>query len=149
MTQVATVRVSLDVTVGPEEAFRVFTEEIGAWYKVDEHSVADPDTVALRFEPGVGGRLLEVHDPGSGDGREVGRVRVWEPGRRLVYRDGRDLETDVTFEGHGRGTRVTVEQRGLGRLPPDDAEHAARYGVTLILRWFAEHMRVTGNPQGP
>jgi ketosteroid isomerase-like protein len=66
----------------------------------------------MRFEPGVGGRLLL-------DGtREVGRISVWEPGPRLAFSYGppgsaERTEVDVRFETTNEGTRVVLTHRGL------------------------------------
>jgi hypothetical protein len=138
VTAPALVRVSIDVDVDPATAFSVFTDEIDAWYRRGRHTFYDPDrAVAIRFEPRVGGRLLEVYDAATGDGREMGRVTVWEPGRRLVFVDRRDTEVDVGFEPvSAETTRVTLEHRGLERLADTDAEKHARYGWRLLLPWF-------------
>jgi hypothetical protein len=59
--------VAIDVRRGIEEAFRVFTAEIGAWWPVAAHSV-EPDKVeTVVLEGRVGGRLYERwHDDGAG-----------------------------------------------------------------------------------
>ncbi len=142
MSRPASVRVSIDVAIDRDDAFRVFTSEIDAWYRRGSHSFAEPDrAVAIRFEPRVGGRLLEVHDLASGTGREMGRIRVWEPGKRLLFIDSRGTEVDVRFEPNGDGTRVTLEHRGLERLAPELAERHARFGWRLIFVWYEEHLR--------
>jgi uncharacterized glyoxalase superfamily protein PhnB len=134
------VSATVEVAVRPSEAFRIFTAEIGSWYLVDEHSVMDHRrTVDIRFEPFVGGRLVDVYDAETGEGCEMGRLTAWEPGRRLVFVDARHTETVVSFvpTADGTATAVTVEQRGLDSLPPDEAEHVRRYGWRLLLGWFA------------
>jgi hypothetical protein len=134
--------VSVEVEVDPATAFAVFTDEIDAWYKKDRHTLADHTrTVALRFEPHVGGRLLDVYDATTGEGREMGRVTAWEPGRRLVFVDQRDTEVEVTFEPVERDvTRVTLEHRGLERLHAAEAETHARYGWRLLVPWYEQHL---------
>lgn len=142
MTQPASVRVTVHVTVDPLTAFTVFTEEIDAWYRRGPHNFFDPvRAIAIRFEPGVGGRLLEVYDHDSGDAREMARVSVWDPGKRLVLVDTRDTEIEVTFEDVGGETKVTLEHRGLERLSPAEAESHSRFGGRLLIAWFTEHMR--------
>jgi uncharacterized protein YndB with AHSA1/START domain len=143
-----TVTVSIEVAVDPDTAFDVFTSEIDSWYQRGPHSWRYPDrAVGVRFEPGVGGRLIEVHDAVSGEGFAFGRVLVWEPGARLVFADLVSsappdplTEVDVRFEAAGDGTRVTLEHRGLDRLPPDVAAQKRMYGWQTTLRWFDEHM---------
>jgi uncharacterized protein YndB with AHSA1/START domain len=147
-----TVSVSVDVAVDPATAFEVFTEEIDSWYQRGPYSWKYPDrAVGIRFEPYVGGRLLEVHDPATGEGFASGEVLVWEPGRRLVYADlvssappDPRTEVEVRFEAVGGGTRVTLEHRGLDALPPDVAAQKRKYGWQTVLRWFEEHMENAG-----
>ena len=69
--------VAIDVRRGIEEAFRVFTAEIGAWWPVAAHSV-EPDKVeTVVLEGRAGGRLYERwHDGGEVD---WGRGVAWEP----------------------------------------------------------------------
>jgi uncharacterized protein YndB with AHSA1/START domain len=144
-----TVTVSIDVAVDPDTAFDVFTNEIDSWYQRGPHSWRYPDrAVGIRFEPRVGGRLLEVHDADSREGFAFGRVLVWEPGARLVFTDlvssappDPVTEVEVRFEAAGDGTRVTLEHRGLDRLPPDVAAQKRMYGWQTTLRWFDEHMQ--------
>jgi uncharacterized protein YndB with AHSA1/START domain len=143
------VTVSIEVAVDPDTAFDVFTNEIDSWYQRGPHSWRHPDrAVGIRFEPRVGGRLLEVHDDDSGKGFAFGRVLVWEPGARLVFADLLSsappdplTEVEVRFETSGEGTRVTLEHRGLERLPPDVAAQKRMYGWQTTLRWFDEHMQ--------
>lgn len=138
------VRATVEVALPLAEAFRVFTAEAGSWYVVDRHTVVDHRrTVDIRFEPRIGGRFVDVYDAATGDGREMGRITVWEPPRRLAFVDARDTETEVAFaalpplDGAER-TAVTIEQRGLDRLPDDVADHVRRYGWPLLAGWFAD-----------
>jgi len=133
------VSASVDVALAPAEAFDVFANEIDAWYHVDRFTVPDfTRTVAIRFEPHVGGRLLDVYDAATGAGREMGRVTAWEPGRLLAFADNRDTQVEVRFEASEYGTRVTVEHRGLDQLPSDVAEHVRRYGWILLIAWYRD-----------
>jgi hypothetical protein len=144
VTQEASVRVTVYVDVDPGTAFRVFTEDIDAWYKRGPHSFTDPRrAVGIRFEPHAGGRLLEVHDPVSGEGLELGRIQVWEPGSRLIFTDRRRTEVEVRFELFEGQTRVTLEHRGLERLAPHVATQVSRHGWRVLLPWYAEHITGT------
>jgi uncharacterized protein YndB with AHSA1/START domain len=142
------VTVSTEVGVDPSTAFEVFTDEIDSWYQRGPHSWKHPDrAVGIRFEPHVGGRLLEVHDPATGEGFAFGKVLVWEPGKRLVFADLVSsvppdplTEVEVRFEAVANGTRVTLEHHGLDRLPPDVAAQKRMYGWQTTLRWFEEYM---------
>ncbi len=140
MSHTASVRANVWVAVAPGAAFDIFTADIDRWYQRGRHSFADPARASgVRFEPGVGGRLIEVHDAASGDGLVMGQVTVWEPGRRLVFVDARDTEIEVTFDPEDGGTRVTLEHRGLEKLRPDLADLHGRFGGRLLLAWFTQY----------
>ncbi len=139
---------SVDVAIDPETAFRVFTDDIDVWYRSGPYSWNDPErAIGIRFEPGVGGRLIEVWDE-AGEGYEMGRIVAWEPGVRVAFAYRNEslppvpTEVEVRFEPTSAGTRVTLEHSGLERLPPEDAERMARYAWIELLRWFREHMEL-------
>jgi uncharacterized protein YndB with AHSA1/START domain len=142
------VTVSVDVAVDPATAFDVFTAQIDDWYVRGPYSWIDPTrAVALRLEPRVGGRLLEVHDLATGEGPLFGIVREWDPPHRLVWDDltpespaDPPTQVEVRFESSGNGTRVTLEHRGLDRLPPDVAARKHVHGWITVLSWYANHM---------
>ncbi|HEY3144058.1 MAG TPA: VOC family protein [Acidimicrobiales bacterium] len=150
MTTTETVVVQIDVGVDPDTAFKVFTEDIGSWYKDTLYSWNDPGrAVGIRIEPGVGGRWIEVWDADTGEGWELGRITAWEPGRRLVLdyhsmkRPEPRTEIEVTFDPIAKGTRVTLEHRGWEQFPPEVASEAiagSRIGEPYLLTWFAEHV---------
>jgi uncharacterized protein YndB with AHSA1/START domain len=142
----AAVIVSLRVDASPLRAFEAFTEEIGEWWQSSPlFSLTPRGDGRLRFEPGEGGRL--VTDLPTGRSFEIGRISVWEPGRRLVlswrqatFRPDQTTELEVRFEAIGEQTRITVEHRGWDCIPQ---EHAARHGFELMLfqRRAAGHWR--------
>lgn len=130
--------VSVTVPCSPARAFDVFTEEIGDWWA---------NSTLFRFTPRSPGRMA-FDDVTSGsprlvevlpDGRvfEIGRVKTWAPGARLVvgwrmasFGPEQATEVEVRFEPVGEKTRVTVEHRGWDTVP---AEHVARHGFPLQL----------------
>jgi uncharacterized protein YndB with AHSA1/START domain len=127
---------SVEVPCDPATAFRIFTADIGTWWKRGTRywndSVAGRE---LRFEPRVGGRLLEVRNLETGEGFEIGRVRAWEPGRRLAFtwrqedwQAAESTDVDVRFEPTKHGTRVTVEHTGWGRVRSVDPAASEGYG---------------------
>ena len=97
------------VSVDPARAFEAFTEEIDSWWVRGAINFFDAArAVAMKIEPGVEGRVLEVYE---GDALELGRITVWEPGTRLAYRSSvDDSEIDVRFDSVESGTRVRVTQ---------------------------------------
>ena len=151
MSERASVTATVEVAVDPTTAFEVFTDDIGAWYKRGPYSFKDPTrALGVRFEPRVGGRFLEVHDAATGEGIEWGRVLVWEPGVRLVFSDllssappAPVTEVEVRFTPVAGGTRVTLEHRGLDRLPSEVADQKRKHGWITLLGWFDEHFAST------
>jgi uncharacterized glyoxalase superfamily protein PhnB len=100
---------TIQVSVDPERAFTVFTDEIDAWWIRGPINFFDSGrAVGMRIEPGVGGRILEVYPDGA---LELAQITAWEPGARVAYRSSvDDTEVDVRFEAAGAGTRVTVTE---------------------------------------
>jgi hypothetical protein len=80
-------RVTVTVAVAPPLAFEIFTEEIDRWWRRGlKFRHAGTRGGFLRIEPELGGRLFESIDGGDGPHvLEVGRVRVWDPPRRLAF----------------------------------------------------------------
>jgi uncharacterized glyoxalase superfamily protein PhnB len=143
VSETGTGRVSVDVAVAPHDAFEVFTDQIGVWYKRDAYSLVDAErTKTLRFEPRVGGRFMDVYDLATGEGRELGRIVAWDPPARFAFVGARGIEVEVTFAPAPTGCRVTVEERGLDRLSAEEQEHVRRWGWHATLPgWFAAHVR--------
>lgn len=143
----AAVIVALRVGVSPNVAFTAFTRDIGIWWKSHPlFQLSRGGDGALRFDPaGPDGRLVARF--GDGSEWEIGAVRHWIPGERLVFgwrlpsfRADQATEVDVRFEAVGAATRVTVEHRGWDSIPQ---KHVARHGFELMLfqRRLGEHWR--------
>jgi len=100
----------VDVATDPLTAFGAFTAELDLWWirgPINFHNAAR--AVAMRCEPGVGGRVLEIYDELIGDMLELARITVWEPGARLAWKSSiDDVEIDVAFAPSSGGTTVTV-----------------------------------------
>lgn len=124
----------VEVAVDPHTAFTVFTEEMDLWWVRSPISFYDgARAVAQRCEPGVGGRLLEVYDDGSGDVLELGRITVWDPGRRLGWRSSvDDVEIEVRFVATAVGTNVTVE----ATIPAGGRDKGGSSWVRVAPPWF-------------
>ncbi len=101
--ELAPVVKSIDVRRSTADAFRIFTEEMGAWWPLESHTRANTKagevTLRVTVEPRVGGRIYETLE----DGRELdwGEVEAYEPGAlfAMQWRLGRPAE---------QGTRVSV-----------------------------------------
>ena len=149
---------TVEVAVDPVTAFTVFTDELDLWWVRGPINAYDSGRlVEMRCEPGVGGRILEVYDAASGDGLELARITVWEPGSHLAWKSSLDDVTiDVHFDATAGGTIVrleaTVAEGGEDRggssfvsvtpswfgtwlerrdTAPREAHDLARFGLTL------------------
>jgi uncharacterized protein YndB with AHSA1/START domain len=139
-------RAEVTVEVPPEEAFAIFTDEIGLWWRRDTPYWNDRErALSVRIEPYVGGRFIEIYDLDSGEGFEVGRVTAWEPSRRLAltwtqvgWPEGASTDLEITFEPVADGTRVRLEHTGFERVP-GGIEFIGGYdaGWKEVLGWFA------------
>jgi uncharacterized protein YndB with AHSA1/START domain len=130
------VYVALRVSATPLRAFAAFTEEIALWWQSSSLFQLTPEgDGSLAFERGVNGRLLTRL--ASGKEVEIGRISIWEPGRRLVFTwrpasfaPDQSTEVEVRFDGVGEETRISIEHRAWDTIPQ---KHAARHG-------FPEHV---------
>ena len=121
----ASVRRQIVVEVPIDRAFRVFTEDFGA-FKPPEHNLLGVEIAETVFEPRVGGHL---YDRGV-DGSECrwARVLAYEPPERVVFSwdisprwqleddPSRTSEVEVRFVSETpERTRVELEHRNLER----------------------------------
>ncbi|WP_299015027.1 SRPBCC domain-containing protein [uncultured Caulobacter sp.] len=120
--------VALRIQASPEAVFDAFVDDIALWWRPNPlFSFTPRSPGVMAFE---GDRLVERL--ASGKVFEVGKVRVWERGARLVFgwrqasfAPGVETEVEVRFEPVEAGTRVTVEHRGWDAIPADSV---ARHG---------------------
>ena len=139
---------TVDVSIDPATAFEVFTGEIGTWYRGGSYSWNDPArAVGIRFEPGVGGRWIEIWDAATGEGFELGRITAWERVGAWWFRTGRSISHPSLAQRSRfgsspipNGTRVTLEHRGLNLLPPGVARAWQDRAWTQFKAWFREHV---------
>jgi uncharacterized protein YndB with AHSA1/START domain len=125
------VYVALRVSADPLRAFEAFTDEIALWWQPSRLFQLTPrGDGRLAFEPGAGGRLLTTF--ADGEEVEIGRISIWEPGRRLVFTwrpasfaPEQSTEVEVRFAGVGTETRISIEHRAWDSIPQ---KHAARHG---------------------
>lgn len=133
---------SIEIAAPPDRVFRAYVEEIDVWWPRQgtyRYSFAPADTApaSIHFEPGTGGRFLEIFADGSE--YEIGRIERWDPPYRLTYSWTapdwtQESRVDVTFTAlPGGATRVEVTHTGLeARL-----EDGYAIGLTEILVAFA------------
>ncbi len=126
--------VSVLVRVPPADAFRIFTEEIDAWWRRGLRYRIGEGRSVVHLEPKLGGRLFETFQSPDGAERvkETGRVTGYEPPFRLVlewravnFAPGESTEVEVRFDASPSGTLVTVCHRGWSKLR---ADHPVRHG---------------------
>lgn len=122
------------VHVAPEEAFRLFTEEIDAWWRGGLKYRIGKRRSVVHLEPKLSGRLFESFETTTSSSKvvETGRITQWEPPSRFVlewralnFAPSEKTEVEVVFEASASGTLVTVRHRGWAQIRPD---HPARHG---------------------
>ena len=133
-TEERTVTSTVEVAVDPATAFRAFTEELDLWWvRGPINHFAAGRTLAMRCEPGVGGRLLEVYDDSTGDALELGRITEWAPGSRLAWTSSLDdVLTEVLFEPTVAGTLVRV----VATIPDGGQDRGGTSWVRVTPKWF-------------
>ena len=121
----------VEVAVDPDTAFAAFTEELDLWWvRGPINHFAGGRALAVRCEPGVGGRLLEVYED---DALELGRITAWEPGKRLAWRSSvDDVNIDVSFAPAGDGCLVRVE----ASVPARGQDQGGTAWVRVTPKWF-------------
>jgi uncharacterized protein YndB with AHSA1/START domain len=127
-------RATVSVAVPPEEAFRVFTEEVDRWWRRGRRFRNAPGAAGIvRIEPGPGGRLFESFTiDGAEHVVQMGHTLAWEPPCRLLlqwravnFAPHEHTEVEVLFKPSGSGTMVTVTHRGWAAIR---ADHPVRHG---------------------
>jgi uncharacterized protein YndB with AHSA1/START domain len=129
---------TVSVAVPVEQAFRVFTASVDAWWPHEYH-IGEADVAEVILEPRVGGRWYERGVDGSEC--DWGRVLAWEPPHRLVFTwqinsqwqfdadPGHASEIEVRFTADGPdATTVEVEHRYFDRLVGGEGVHGAITG---------------------
>jgi uncharacterized protein YndB with AHSA1/START domain len=120
--RVEPVRVMVRVRRNIEDAFDLFTRDIGAWWPLGRASFGGDRASELHMEPFVGGRFYERYV--DGEEHTGGRVLRWEPPRLVAYTWQHDdwsapTEVEVRFiEEAPLLTRVELEHRSWERLGP-------------------------------
>lgn len=125
MNEVVEKSVWLALDVGA--AFLLFTERISDWWPPERRHLGDPASVLVLDAD----RFLER----ASDGREapLGRVRAWEPPRRVLldFFPGTDPEhptaVEVRFVPEAGGTRVVVHHTPIDASRALWRDRAPRY----------------------
>jgi uncharacterized glyoxalase superfamily protein PhnB len=128
----------VEVAADPQTAFTAFTDELDLWWVRGPINAYDTGRlVEMRCEPGVGGRILEVYDAESGEGLELARITVWEPGRRLAWKSSLDdVAIEVRFEPAAAGTIVRLE----ATVSKGGEDRGGSSFVSVTPSWFGAWM---------
>ena len=139
MTAPRSVNSSIEVEVDPATAFKVFTEELDCWWIQGPINFFDSARAyGKTMEPRVGGRIVEVYDQQTGEGLELGRITVWEPGKRVGWTSSLDdVEIDVRFEKSSGGTSVSVR----ATIPEGGADKGGTAWVRMTPVWLSDWIR--------
>ena len=110
---------SITVRRSPDEAFRLFTAEMGSWWPLDTHGRADEydgvKTERLVFEEREGGRIYEVLS--NGIEADWGVVTAWEPPSRVMIDLSMSrgvLSLEVSDNGRGLSQEDLAKARSFG-----------------------------------
>ena len=133
-----TVRVRRDI----EDAFDLFTRDIGSWWPLDKASFGGDRASEVHFEPFVGGRFYERYT--DGEEHTGGRVLRWEPPKLIAYtwqHDDWSAHTEVEvrfFAEEPLLTRVELEHRAWERLGPiaDQMRDAYNNGWPTVMACY-------------
>jgi hypothetical protein len=118
---------SLVVARSIEEAFRLYTQDIGKWWPSATHSLGGEKVAAVAIEGRVGGRIYERWR----DGTEMtwGTIREWDAPKRIVHTWHVSTDPDHASEVELRfvalapeRTRVTLEHRHWERMAGEKAQ---------------------------
>ena len=141
------VRAQVFTEAWPEEAFQIFTREVGFGFRPAGWSWIRPERGRyLRFNRDRDGRFAEACDAVTGACWEIGRVTVWQPGRRIAstwrqvgWPAGVYTDVDIWFSPAFDGTLVSVEHSGFERLRQGGDRAASEYRAAWVvaLGWVA------------
>lgn len=110
-----------------DDAFRLYTGDIGRWWPMRSHSLGQEKVIDVKMEPRAGGRIFERWNDGTE--KLWGTISEWEAPRRLVHSwhvstdPERASEVEVRFVALGPSkTRVTLEHRYWERMAGEQAQ---------------------------
>ncbi len=135
------VTVSVTVSADPAAAFMLFTEETDLWWCTGPRfRIAGRRPGRLRFEPRLGGRLVEEFESAGGpEAFTAGEITAWYPPERFDFEwrgvnfaPGESTRVEVLFEAVPLGTRVTVRHSGWSALRADHPVRHGREGPAFI-----------------
>lgn len=138
MSTLQPIEITLQVRADPERAFYAFTDRLGEWWPLDDHSVFHTRAAVAKFEDG---RIVER----SPDGQESvwGSVTTWQPGRAVAFSwhpgtpPNRATNIDVRFDDGPVGSLVTLTHAGWHELDsPEEARKDYEENWPSVLQLF-------------
>jgi uncharacterized protein YndB with AHSA1/START domain len=131
------------VDAGRDLAFAVFTDRIGAWWPLGDHSVHGEGASVRFVDPGVGARIVE--SKAGAEDAVWGTVTRWEPPELVAFTWHPGMgphsasQVSVTFEETDGKTLVTLEHTGWESFGERAAEARANYegGWAVVLGAYA------------
>lgn len=125
MDELPPIVLTVDLAIGPAQAFDAFAVRFADWWPVTTHSLSRSAATRCSFDARAGGRVEELEPGGA---RHLwGEILAIEPGRRVRFswHPGRERESaqwvDVEFAPGPSGSRVTLTHGGweaLGEIGP-------------------------------
>ena len=107
---------SVSLTIAPAEAFDLFTKQMSSWWPLDSHSVGEDQARSVRFEPTIGGRIVEITEDGVE--HEWGKVTAWDAGERVEFTwfpglpPDQQTVVDVRFRPTAGGSEMLLVHSG-------------------------------------
>ena len=141
------VRKEIVVERSQDDAFRIFTSEMGSWWPTSSHAIHD-DVTDVLVEGEVGGRIAEVRS--SGEVVEWGKVLEWDAPGGLTVSWKPNLDADahrttwvIRFESIGdEVTRVELIHTGFEGFGADAEDVQSNYGPgwDVVLGAYVTHI---------
>ena len=142
MTTVPPLRREIIVDADPELAFAVFTQRIGEWWPVHQHSVYGAGATVAFVDQGLGSTIVES-SAGAADA-VWGTVTRWDPPTSVAFtwHPGKTAEAasqvSVAFEAADGKTLVRLEHTGWEIFAdPVAAREEYGHGWPAVLDGFA------------
>ncbi|MFI5266139.1 MAG: SRPBCC domain-containing protein [Chloroflexota bacterium] len=111
---------SVQIKRSPEDAFRLFVDEMGKWWPLHtgKYSYGGDRAQDVFLEARLGGRFYERYK--DGEEFDIGQVTACERPNRIVFTWGAageaTTEVDVRFTPSAGGTQVELEHRGVEKM---------------------------------
>jgi hypothetical protein len=135
---------SVNVRVGVERAFELFTDRMTDWWPLATHSVGGDTATSVSIAARIGGEIVET----MADGRTSvwGTVTDWEPPALVAFtwHPGREADeatrVEVRFTVDGDRTRVELTHTGWDARVEVGVRASYDTGWEHVLARYTEHV---------